>query len=207
MDIIDWGFLRRAHVVSGNAAFITYGVILMTVFVDLIVAVGIGLFIANVFTITKLAKLQETDVKSIKTVEDTEGVDLTAREKEILKAAEEKIVLLYMRGSMIFGTSRVISRKNSDVKTQETLIVDLTDTVHLGVSASLSVEAAILDMLRAGRQILIVVKREQPYKRLRAMGIADRVPATNFYENRVDALQHAVFGEPVIAEGEIVKTE
>lgn len=207
VDIIDWSFLRRAHILSGNAAFITYGVILMTVFVDLIVAVGMGLFIANVFTIMKLATLQETDVHSIKSIDDTEGVDLTPRELEILKAADEKIVLLYMRGSMIFGTSRVISRKNSDVKSSECLIVDLSDTVHLGVSAALSVEAAILDMLKAGRQVLIVVERDQPYKRLRAMGIVDRVPATNFFEKRVDALQHAVYAEALTSEKEVVADE
>jgi len=207
VDIIDWGFLRRAHVLSGNAAFITYGVILLTVFIDLIVAVGIGLFIANVFTIMKLSELQASDVKSIKTLEDAEGVDLTPREQEILKVADGRMVLLYMRGSMIFGTSRVISRKNSDVKKRETLIIDLTDTVHLGVSASLSLEAAIMDMLRAGRQVLIVVKRDQPYKRLRAIGIVDRIPVENFYEDRVSALQHAVFGVPVISEEEIVEDE
>lgn len=207
VDIIDWSFLRRAHVLSGNAAFITYGVILLTVFVDLIVAVGIGLFIANVFTIMKLSELQASDVKAIKTPEDAEGVDLTPREIEILKAAAGTIVLLYMRGSMIFGTSRAISQKNSDVKQRKTLIVDLTDTIHLGVSASLSLEASILDMLRAGRQVLVVVKRHQPYKRLQTMGIVDRIPVENFYEDRVSALQHAVFGEPVISEEEIVEDD
>ena len=207
VDIIDWKFLRRAHVVSGNGALITYGVILMTVFIDLIVAVGIGLFIANIFTIMKLSNLQETDVKSIKKVEDAEGAGLSARELEIIKAAEGRIVLLYMHGSMIFGTSRVISRKNSDVKESETLIVDLSETTHLGVSASLSVESAILDMLRAGRQVLVVVNHNQPYKRLSAMGIVSRIPAENFYESRVDALQHAVFADPVIKEDEVIEEE
>jgi len=40
IDIIDWSFLKRAHLISGKGALITYGVILLTVFVDLIVVVG-----------------------------------------------------------------------------------------------------------------------------------------------------------------------
>ncbi|MCB1797991.1 MAG: SulP family inorganic anion transporter, partial [Gammaproteobacteria bacterium] len=36
VDIIDWSFLRRAHRVSSKAAMIMYGVIALTVFVDLI---------------------------------------------------------------------------------------------------------------------------------------------------------------------------
>ena len=41
LDIIDWEFLKRAHHLSLKAAVITYGVILLTVLVDLIAAVGI----------------------------------------------------------------------------------------------------------------------------------------------------------------------
>jgi SulP family sulfate permease len=63
IDIIDWGFLRRAHLVSMRGALIMYGVIAMTVFVDLITAVGIGLFVANVLTIRRLADLQSEGVR------------------------------------------------------------------------------------------------------------------------------------------------
>lgn len=55
IDIIDWNFLKRAHLLSLRAAFIMYGVMLLTVFVDLIVAVGVGVFIANMLTIKRLA--------------------------------------------------------------------------------------------------------------------------------------------------------
>ena len=57
LDIIDWGFLKRAHRLSGKGALITYGVIALTVFVDLIAAVGIGLFVANVMTVMLLLLL------------------------------------------------------------------------------------------------------------------------------------------------------
>ncbi len=58
IDIIDWSFLRRAHRVSFKAASIMYGVIALTVLVDLITAVAIGVFIANVLTIARMEKLQ-----------------------------------------------------------------------------------------------------------------------------------------------------
>ena len=49
---------------SRKGSIITYSVILLTVFVDLIVAVGIGLFVANVMTITRLSELQADQCKS-----------------------------------------------------------------------------------------------------------------------------------------------
>ena len=65
INIIDWGFLKRAHRISPKGSVITYGVILLTVFVDLIVAVGIGLFVANVMTVMRLSELQAADVKAV----------------------------------------------------------------------------------------------------------------------------------------------
>ena len=147
IDIIDWGFLKRAHRLSGKGAIITYGVITLTVFVDLIAAVGIGLFVANIMTVTRLSELQADDVKAVTDPQETD-LALTPDERKILSAAAGRVLLLHLRGAMIFGTSRVISRKNSEVEGIRTLIVDVTDVVYLGVSAALAIEEAILDMIR-----------------------------------------------------------
>ena len=53
----------------------------------------------------------------------------------------------------------------------------------------------------------MVVHHDQPYKRLRTMGIVDRIPAANFFEERIDALRQAVHGAPSISEHEIVHDE
>jgi MFS superfamily sulfate permease-like transporter len=65
VDIVDWGFLKRAHLMSIKGALIMDLVIALTVLVDLIAAVGIGVFIANIMTIDKLSSLQAKSVKSI----------------------------------------------------------------------------------------------------------------------------------------------
>ena len=194
IDIIDWGFLKRAHRLSGKGALITYGVIALTVFVDLIAAVGIGLFVANVMTVTRLSELQADDVKAVTNPGETD-LTLTPDERKILSAAAGRVLLLYLRGTMIFGTSRVISRKNSEVKDIETLIVDVRDVDHLGVSAALAIEEAILDMINAGRSVYLVAASGQPRQRLENMGILQRLPKQNVVEDRLAALEHSVHGE------------
>lgn len=189
IDIIDWGFLKRAHLISGKGALVTYGVILLTVFVDLIAAVGIGLFVANVMTVTRLSELQADDVKIV-TDPDTTDVELSSREKELLAAIKGNVLLFYLRGTMIFGTSRAISRKNSEIEECHALIVDMNDVNHLGVSASLSLEEAILDMISAGRSVYVVANEGQPLRRLEKLGLLKRMPKENVVDNRVDALEH-----------------
>ncbi len=190
IDIIDWRFLKRAHLMSGKGALITYSVIGLTVFVDLIVAVGLGLFVANIMTITRLSELQGDDVKVIHNPdEDPEG-NYSDREKEIFNT-NAGILLFKLRGTMIFGTSRAITRKNSEIENCHVLIVDISEVNHLGVSASLSLEEAILDMIKAGQKVYIVaVNQSQPLKRLESMGLLQQLPPENIVEKRIDALEH-----------------
>jgi SulP family sulfate permease len=192
VDIIDWRFLKRAHRISGKGAMITYGVIALTVFVDLIAAVGIGLFVANVMTITRLSELQEADVKGF-TGPDDQGQILSLYENDLFREAPGKVLLLYMRGSMIFGASRAITRKNSELEDCKALVIDLSDVVHLGVSAGLALEESVLDMLSAGHAVYMTGARSQPLARLKDLGIVQRLPAENLMTNRAAALERAFY--------------
>ena len=188
IDIIDWSFLKRAHLISGKGALITYGVIVLTVFVDLIAAVGIGLFVANVMTITKLSELHASDVKAITDPDNTE-LELLDREKEILRDAKGKIMLLHLRGTMIFGSSRAITRKNSQFGGCHSLIVDVADVDHLGVSAALALEEAILEMINGEGSVYIVTTKEQALDRLDKLGVLKKIPEENIFTNRLKALE------------------
>ena len=58
LDIIDWGFLLRAHRLSIKTAALMYGVLLMTVFWDLIWGVLVGMFVANLLTVDSMTQVQ-----------------------------------------------------------------------------------------------------------------------------------------------------
>lgn len=195
IDIIDWGYLRRAHRISMKGAIVTYSVIALTVFVDLIVAVGLGLFVANVMTITRLSKLQADDVKTLCNPDNPYNpeIELSDTEHRLMQQAKGQILLFYMRGKMIFGTSRNISRQNSKVKNRKVLVVDMTDVSYLGVSAALALEESVLDMAKAGRSVYISGAGEQSMERLRNLGVVDQLPPESFVDNRERALERALY--------------
>ena len=87
-NILDWSFLKRAHQVSTPATLIMYGVMLLTIFVDLIVAVGIGVFIANLLTIERLSRLQAKNIHAISDTDDK--IPLTEEERTTLEKGKEK---------------------------------------------------------------------------------------------------------------------
>lgn len=190
IDIIDWGFLKRAHEVSVKAALIMYGVIALTVFVDLIAAVGIGVFIANVLTIQRLSDLQSKDVKAITDADDE--ILLTETEKSLMEQAQGRVLLFYLSGPMIFGVSKAIAREQAVVENYEVLILDLTDVPLLGVTSSLVIESAIKDALDKERQVLIVGATGQARKRLEKLKILSLLGPDGLLADRESALRKAV---------------
>lgn len=190
IDILDWSFLKRAHKVSLKGTIIMYGVLFLTVFVDLIVAVGVGVFIANILTIDRLSELQSQEVKVISDADD--AVILNDEEKKLLDLANGRVLLFYLSGPMIFGVSKAIAREHSAMADSDVLIMDLTDVPMLGVTASLAIENAIKDASEQGRNVLIVGATSKVKKRLDKFGISRFVPEHYMFVDRVDALKQAV---------------
>jgi sulfate permease, SulP family len=194
IDILDWSFLKRAHHVSVKAAVIMYGVIVLTVFVDLIVAVGVGVFIANILTIERLSNLRAKDVKVINdAVTDTDdAILLSDEEKQLLASANGRILLFHLSGPMIFGVSKAIARQQTAMKDHDVLILDLSDVPLLGVTSSLALENAIQEACEKGRQVFIVGAAGQTKRRLERFGMLRFVPAEHLLMDRKEALKQAV---------------
>lgn len=190
MDIVDWGFLKRAHKISPKAAFIMYGVIGLTVFVDLIVAVGIGVFVANILTIERLSNHRSDKVKAV--TYDDEEIELNDEEKQLLEKANGQVLLFYLSGPMIFGVAKAISREHNLINDYQALVLDLSEVPILGVTSSLALENAIEEAVEKGRQVFIVGVSGQAEKRLRKMGVMAQIPAENIVGDRTMALRQAV---------------
>jgi SulP family sulfate permease len=200
IDILDWSFLKRSHQVSLKGSVIMYGVLLLTVFVDLIVAVGVGVFIANILTIERLSNLQSKEVKLITDTDD--DVRLSAEQKQLLDKGNGRVLLFYLSGPMIFGLSKAIAREHNAMKEADALVMDLSDVPLLGVTASLAIENAIRDAHDKGLQVYIVGASEKIQSRLKKLGLFDLVNPAHILSDRTEALRQAVdlvYSKEVIA--------
>lgn len=97
VNILDWAFIQRAHKISLQGMAIMYGVMLLTVFVDLIVAVGLGVFISNILVIERLSREQARQVKAISDADD-DDVPLTESERKLLDKANGKVLFSTYQG-------------------------------------------------------------------------------------------------------------
>ncbi|MEO0453622.1 MAG: SulP family inorganic anion transporter [Verrucomicrobiota bacterium] len=189
MDILDWSFLTRAHAVSGTAAFIMYGVMGLTVFVDLVVAVGVGVFIANILTIEKLTQLQSNRVQTVDVTDDE--IPLNSEEKKLFEKGEGKILLFHLSGPMIFGVAKAISAEQEALSRAKALVMDLTDVPILSTTVALALENVVKTAGASHVPVFICTGSEETKKRM------ERIKKTAQFElviveSRLDALEEAL---------------
>ncbi|MBA6292813.1 SulP family inorganic anion transporter [Colwellia sp. MB3u-70] len=191
LNILDWSFIQRAHKVSLQGMMIMYGVMLLTVFVDLIVAVGLGVFISNILIIEQLSRAQAKQVKAISDT-DQDVVPLTNGERVLLDRANGKVLFFYLSGPMIFSVSKAIARQHSRVSDYEAMILDLTDVPMFDVTVGLALENVIKDAREANCAVFLLCPNQQTRKQLEKFELLAMVPTENTYTYRHEALQAAL---------------
>jgi SulP family sulfate permease len=189
INILDWSFLQRAHKVAWSPTIIMYGVMLLTVFVDLMVAVGIGVFIANILTIEKLSRLQSGNIKAISDADD--DTPLTTEETELLDKADGKILFFYLSGPMIFGVSKTIAKHHNTVQEYQAMVLDLSAVPMMDLTVGLALENAIKDAVESGCKVFIFCPNGQAIDRLEKLNIPALLPEDAFVDSRKEALEKA----------------
>jgi SulP family sulfate permease len=188
LDIIDWGFLLRAHRLSGKTAVLMYSVLLMTVFWDLIWGVLVGMFIANLLTVDSITQtqLEGMDADNSPDVAAGRHHDLNAEEKALVHQCGNALMLFRLRGPLSFGAAKGISARMGLIQNYKFLILDITEVPRIGISASLAIERMVQEAQTSGRTILIAGANSKLQKRLRQFGVHGELVAS-----RQEALQIA----------------
>lgn len=171
IDILDWGFIKRVPRLSIKGTGIMYLVLFLTVFVDLITAVLVGAFVANMLTIKRLSDVQSKKIHAITDPSLGQDYNLTPAEQDILIQARGEILLFQLGGPMSFGAAKSISRRMSLVKNYQALVLDLSEVPTIGVTAALAIESIVQDAVNRNRCVWIVVTCEQVQHRLEQLDL------------------------------------
>ena len=173
LDIIDWGFLLRAHRLSGKTAVLMYSVLLMTVFWDLIWGVLVGMFVANLLTVDSITQtqLEGMDADNPPDAAEVRLHDLTTEEKSLVNQCGNALMLFRLRGPLSFGAAKGISARMGLIQNYKVLILDITEVPRIGISASLAIERMVQEAQTSGRTILIAGANSKLQQRLRQFGV------------------------------------
>lgn len=189
IDIIDWNFLFRAHRISTKTAGVMYGVLLMTVFWDLIWAVLVGVFVANLMTVESITAYQLEGMEAQDRA--PANSDLPADERALLDACGGHVMVFRLSGPLSFGAARGISDRMPLVRNYKVLILDLSAVARLGVTAALAIESMLNAAAGARRHVFLIAPEGRVRERLQRLNLQDRITG-DLGISRKAALQQAV---------------
>ena len=187
LDIIDWGFLLRAHRLSVKTAALMYGVLLMTVFWDLIWGVLVGMFVANLLTVDAITQTQLEGMDEDNPIDggESRGRDLSTEEERLIEACGNQLMLFRLRGPMSFGAAKGISSRMGLVSNYKVLILDISEVPRMGVTAALALERMVQEAEALGRLPFVAGANQRLQERLEKFGV------TAVMTTRLDALERA----------------
>lgn len=192
VDIIDWRFLK--HVLQAPRADVTIMLVVcaMTVLADLIMAVAVGLVLASVLFVKRMADLELMNLRVI--TGQTGESPLTEEEAQVLGRHEGKIILIHIDGPMSFGSAKNMVRRLEGVArwgSFRVVVLDLSDVPAIDGTAALAVEDMIR-MAQAHHQHLVLVGTQPVVtKVLEGLGVLRLLPSDHHHARRLDALRQA----------------
>jgi SulP family sulfate permease len=187
-DIIDWSYLKRAHKGPRWDLALMAVVLGLTVFVDLITAVAVGVVLAALAFIKQLSEVQ------LKNFNVSSSDIPNPLERELLARGGDKITLFDFGGPLSFGAAADLGhhvRERADGETK-ILILDFSRVPFLDLSAAKAVETIVEDATDAGKSLYITGVNDAVRSVLRGLEVTKDLPGDHWFDRRQEALEHAL---------------
>ena len=153
-DIIDWRFLRRIVQVQREHLLVMALTLFLTVFVDLVTAVAIGLIAAGMATSRQFERLQLDSVVSVPLLDSIFFKGAYRAGTIEMDDYSAQVGMVSLRGAFTVASSqKLISTISRDVSEHEVVIFDFTSTAYMDDSAALVVEALVDVALERGHKV------------------------------------------------------
>jgi SulP family sulfate permease len=189
IDVIDWRFIKRWHRAQKRDLILMLVVLVLTVFVDVITAVGVGIVMASLVFVKEMADVQVQSIRTI--VDDIDHDLLTADEAEAFRECSGRAAILHLSGAMSFGAANEMMRRMVSVRPVDVLIIDLTDVPSVDGSAALTLEEIMQRALDADQEVLVVGMQFNVARVLGRIGALDDLRETMRFSTRIEAIEVA----------------
>ena len=179
LDTVDWRFVTRMHRVQREhlvVMLLTFG---LTVFLDLVAAVAVGMIAAAVTSARQFERLEMDSVISVPLL-DMSFLGTTKEEADEDEEADRfsaRVGLVALRGTFtVASSSKLIDTIGGDIRDHEVVILDFSDTVYIDDSAALVVEQLVDTAIIQDTPCIVMGLSGTPAHNLHALDALRRVP-------------------------------
>ena len=178
-DIIDWRFLTRIRYIKRENLVVMAITLGLTVFLDLVTAVVVGLVVAGMVSALQLEHLELDNIISVPLLDHSFLMDGTISQD--VDPFSARVGLVAFRGTFTVASSnKMVGTLSVDIRDHEVVILDFSGADYMDDSVALVV-GQLINVAIAEDTECIVLGLEGPVAdSLQALDVLARVPADRF---------------------------
>ncbi len=186
-EMIDWRFLVRIHRVQREHLLIMLTTLGITLFVDLITAIAVGLIVSGMIGARQFERLQLDNIISVPLL-DQVFLDDEDPDEYGITPYSARVGLVKLRGSYTVASSSKLMRTiGDDIVGHEVVILEFSETAYIDDSAALVIEQLIDTAATSGTKCIVLGLTGAPAATLESLNVLRRVPAEHAVETLDDA--------------------
>lgn len=185
-NMADWSsFFRLCKNAPKSDIIVLVATFFLTVFFDLVVAIEIGVVLAALLSMKRMA--ETADIKAWKY---TDSPDITPGEAEKLREIPHSISVFEICGPMFFAAADQLLGINSDHRTKA-VVIRMRSVPAIDASAMKCLHELAERAKKKNIHLIFSHVNEQPMKVMKKDGFYELIGKKNFHENIVSALDYA----------------
>ena len=170
IGIIDYKGLKHIAHVPKTDAVVMLVVLIMTVFVDLLQAVAVGMVLASVLFMKKMSDIAE-DKSSTGSVADFATEVVWMDETNLSDDIRHKVFIQHFDGPIFFGFASKFQEMTRALPEVDVVILRMKKVPYIDQSGMYAIEDAVMALQEKKILVLITAIQEQPKDMLRQIGV------------------------------------
>lgn len=166
IGIIDYKGIKHIFRVPRADAVVMLIVLILTVFVDLLQAVAVGMVMASVLFMKQMGDTSQLKSSS-KTLADFHNTHPLADEKDIIDGIKDQIFIQHFDGPIFFGFTSHFKEMMRELPEVSVVIFRMENVPTIDQSGMYALEDAVLDIEKKGINVLMTGIQKQPEDMLR----------------------------------------
>ena len=181
IGVMDYKGLNALKKIPRTEVIIMVVVLLLSVLWNLVYAVGIGLVLASLFFMKKMADVSKDNTKITTIAEEKVWED----EKKLSASFQKNVFIKHLSGPLFFGfTSEFVALSNQIPKSATSVIILMSKVPYIDQSGLFALEDVLMDLKQKNIEILFVGIQKQPKYLMRTIGIIGKlIPEEHVFEN------------------------
>lgn len=193
VGIIDYKGLKHIARVPRSDAIVMIIVLLLTVFVDLLQAVAVGLILASLLFMKQMGDIAQANAIS-SMLDDFHNLHLKEDEKVIPKDLQKQVYVQHFDGPIFFGFTEYFSKMIQKLPDVRIVIFRMDNVPSIDQTGMYAIEDAVLELQKKGITVIFTGIKEQPLDMLKNIRlIPDLLPEKYIYNNYQAALRDLEF--------------